>query len=156
MERMQIMGIWYQLSPTARRSLWESLGGMLGETPVVVSNETDASHNVDSAAGTGTRTRVRVWERDILRDVPLFAEFGQLTARQRRDDVRNVPRLLSIAQGVVARGRQLDMTDPAIRDAINQNIGDAEAMQALFGGPPDVEDNLNEQDSDEVIPMNDV
>jgi hypothetical protein len=153
MERMQIMGIWYQLSPTARRSLWESLGEMLGETPAVVASATDVSHNVSEGANLGTPARVRVWERKILRDVPLFAEFGQLTARQRREDVRNVPQLLSIAQGVVARGKSLNMTESAIRDAIIQYIGDAEGMRGLFGGPPNVDDN-NDTDSDEHVQMN--
>jgi hypothetical protein len=153
MERMQIMGIWYQLSHTARRSLWESLGEMLGETPTAASSEAGVSRHVDVNADVGTHTRVRVWERDVLRDVPLFAEFGQLTARQRREDVRNVPQLLSIAQGVVARGRALNMTDPVIRDAIIQFIGDPEGMRGLFGGPPEVEDNQDE--GDEELQMQD-
>lgn len=133
MERMQIMGIWSQISVTARRSLWETLGEMLGETPVSGSDEPAVSRQAEN---TQPSRRERVWERAILRDVPLFQEFGNLTARQRREDTRNVPRLLSIAQGVVRRGRELHITDQEILTAIITALDDADTLRALYGGPP--------------------
>jgi hypothetical protein len=128
MERMQIMGIWYQLSGSARRSLYETLGEMLGETPAVASAEAGVSGNDESQRP----RRMRVWEREVLRDVPLFAEFGHMTAPQRRSDSRDVPRLLSIAQGVVHRGRNCMEDDGIITGQIVANLQNPDAMSRLY------------------------
>lgn len=146
MERMTIMGIWYQLSMNARRSLYETLGELLGETPAVASEEASAPAAADNAA---PQRRTRVWEREILRDVPLFVEFGQLTMRQRRDDERGIPRLLNIAQGVVSRGREHHVTDREISTAIAEALPSADRLQSLYGGPRDREsDNSSSSRSD--------
>lgn len=152
MERMQIMATWSQLSIPARRSLWESLGEMLGETPAVGSNEPSAPDTGDDTRNQPVRTRV--WERRVLRDVPLFREFGQLTARERREDTRGIPQLLSIAQGVVRRGSDLQFSDSDIRDAIVAHLGNVEALRALFGGPPNPSESETSEE-DERVPMND-
>jgi len=132
MERMQVMGIWYQLSASARRSLWESLGEMLGETQA---GGPDGPAVLEHASEAPSR-RTRVWERDVLRDVQLFAEFGRMTARERRDDQRGIPRLLSIAQGVVRRGREQQVAPADISAAISGAVPNADTLQALYGGPP--------------------
>jgi hypothetical protein len=132
MERMQIMSVWYQLSVSARRSLWEALGEMLGETSA---GGPDGPAVAQELPQVDTR-RERVWEREILRDVQLFAEFGQLTSRQRRDDTRRVPQLLSIAQGVVARGQRQNQSHGSITDAITGALPDPAVLRALFEGAP--------------------
>jgi hypothetical protein len=145
MERMQIMGIWYQLTTSARRSLWESLGEMLGESQV----GGPIGPAVPTATGPteAAPRRTRVWEREILRDVPLFSEYGNLTTRERREDTRAIPRLFSIAQGVVARGRAQHVTGGEITTAIIANLGNADHLQALYGGPPVMSSSDNDEGS---------
>lgn len=133
MERMTIMNIWYQLSIDARRSLVDALGGMLGDQrPAVVPSGTNASNPDESQ---NASSRHRVWERPILRDVPLFQDYGQLTTRERRDDNRNVPQRISIATGVVARGQAAGITDREITEAIVANIDDIAALKGLYVTP---------------------
>jgi hypothetical protein len=158
MERMQIMGIWYQLSTSARRSLWESLGEMLGETQAGGPD----GPTVPEPASDATPRRTRVWERPIIRDIALFREFGHMTARERRDDNRGIPRLLSIAQGVVHRGRSAGYSDAEISAAIANTLHDAGRLQGLYGGPPvqnsstSVTNNSSSStDGEDEVPMND-
>lgn len=149
MERMTILNIWYQLSTEARRSLWETLGGMLGETPALAPSGANAPNPGEIR---NVPHRVRVWERPILRDVPLFQEFGQMTARARREDEREIPRLISTALGVVARGQALHFTDGDITAAIIANLGDIVGLRGLFGGPPP-EESLDEEEPDDNLQM---
>lgn len=130
MERNTIMGIWSQLNPNARRALWETLGGMLGETPALPpAGGTAVQNTVESARP----TRERVWDREILRDVPLFAEFGHMTAAQRRADSRNIQQLLSIATGVVKRGREQGVPAAEItRALVNTSAIGPDAMRVLY------------------------
>jgi hypothetical protein len=132
MERNTIFGIWSQLTLDARRSLHETLGEMLGASPAAVDSSTGVPQNHDSGR---PQRRIRVWERDIIRDVPIFAEFGQMTAAQRGSDQRGIPRLLSIATGVVSRGVRQGIGGPEITQALLDNLGDHAAMQALY---PDI------------------
>jgi hypothetical protein len=141
MERLQIVGIWYQLSTSARRSLYDTRGEMLGETPVTASNEASVSGNTDESQ---RPRRMRVWERDILKDVPLFAEFGQMTSTQRRQDPRDIPRLLSIAQGVIARGRVNGVGDDIITGSIVAKIQNPEELSTLYA-----ESESSEEQSDD-------
>jgi hypothetical protein len=150
MERMQIMGIWYQLSAIARRSLWETLGEMLGETQAGGPDGPTVSEIGSATLVAEFPRRTRVWERDIIRDVPLFREFGEFTARERRDDTRGIPRLLSIAQGVVHRGLAAQMTPADISAAIIASIEDSAALQSLFGGPPQGDEDSDSDDKDHM------
>lgn len=132
-ERTLILNIWYQLSTSARRSLWENLGGMLGETPAGATAVATASEPaVAVQPPTSPIPRLHAWERPILKDIPLFCEFGQLTNRERREDQRDIPRLISIAQGVIARGRRAGVADGDITYSIIQHIYDPEALKQLY------------------------
>lgn len=136
-ERMFILNIWAMLSPDARRSLLEMLSGMLGETPAASSVEDSAT--VQQQVSEQPRgPRQRAWAREVLRDVPLFSEFGQLTTAQRRTDTRGIPHLLSISMGVVARGRRQGVSDAEISQAIVDNLGNPDALRDLYivEGPP--------------------
>lgn len=130
MERNTIMGIWSQLNPNARRALLETLGGMLGEIPDVPAAAGIAIQNIVEP---NRPTRERVWDREILRDVPIFAEFGQMTVAQRRVDSRNIQQLLSIATGAVKRGREQGIpVDEITRAIVDATAIGPDAMRALY------------------------
>jgi hypothetical protein len=129
MERQMVMGVWYQLSVVARRDLVQRLTEMIGETPSLVAQASNLAP--DSNQGQQQAPRVKPWERDIIRDVPLFQEFGQMTTLQRKND-STIPSRMSIVMGVVKRGKTLGISDENILAQILANIDDAKALKQLF------------------------
>jgi len=109
-----------------------------------------AGRTVGSASGNPPASalkvrKIRVWDRPILTDVPLFHAFGKLTAAERALD-KEVPRLLSIAQGVVARGRRAGVSDGDITAVIIQNLSDPHKLSGLFA------DERSDEDMVELSP----
>jgi hypothetical protein len=148
-ERMYIFGVWSLLSPDARRSLYDNLGGMLGETPAAAPRDADAGAAQEQEEDRpANQPRIRVWQREVLRDIPLFARFGQLTAAQRGADDQGIPRLLSISTGVVARGRARGATDQEISTALIGTLPDVDRTHALYQEPIN-----GDQDGGDADPM---
>jgi hypothetical protein len=129
MERQMVMGVWYQLSVVARRDLVQRLTEMIGETPSLVAQASNLEP--DSNQGQQQAPRVKPWERDIIRDVPLFQEFGQMTTLQRKND-STIPSRMSIVMGVIKRGKTSGISDENILAQILANIDDADSLKQLF------------------------
>jgi hypothetical protein len=137
------MGIWSQMSVVARRQLYDTLGGMLGETPA-------AEDSSGAPSDSKVPSTLRPWERPILKDIPLFQEFGKLTKKQRGTDSRGIPQLISISQGVVSRGVKAKHTERAIAQAIEANLGNPDLLRSLFIPTEDQDPNQETGDPSTV------
>lgn len=153
LERTTIMGIWYQISPDARRELVNRLSEMLGETPAQ-SKAAPSNEGHPPKEGSQKAPRQRVWDRPILRDIPQVKEFGKLSSEERANHPGG-NQLMSILTGVVARGRDRNLSDDQIAIAINENIDDNDALRSLFPRrsqvAPVVQRNDEETDNNQMI-----
>ncbi len=116
-----------------RIELTSRLIGMLGETSVrtalasaiesgslepfnvdtVVSREQNSAPRTPTVAANkqpNTRARIRIYERAIIRDLPGVAEFATMSSGERQAHPE-INRLMSIAAGVISRGKAKGISD---------------------------------------------
>ena len=139
MERSTIMGIWYQLSANARRDLVTNLSEMLGETPALI-QQAEATADAAGEGPTGRPPRVRPWARPLLKEISEFQAFGKKTSKERKGD-KHTPMLISIAMGVIKRGKDAGMTDEEILAAIRANLEDIDSLKGLYPKEDDDDDD---------------
>lgn len=138
-ERQQILEIWYHINRDSRFELLNTLAEMSGfllhesvepRSQAVVPSQQSVREPPSASVNTPPR-RTRVWEREILRDVPRFRAFGDLTSSARGQDTETA-RLLSIATGVVSRGRDQGISDEIILRELLRTQNDSAEMHGLF------------------------
>jgi hypothetical protein len=139
LERGQLMGIWYQLSDQARVDLVTNLSSMLGVSPAPEPPPVGALGRPATAG-----PKVKAWDRPILRDVPLFQQFGQMTKKERADDDKGISQLLSISMGVIKRGRDSGVADQDILAALLDALRDPERLKLLFQPPASSDDDMHD------------
>lgn len=147
-ERMILLNIWYQISDTSRSELLSQLT-LRGGNPPPAQRPGAIAPALGEVQPAPLNRRQRVWEREIIRDIPRFSVFGQMTNAERAAD-SHTSQLLSIVTGVIARGRNLGEPDEIIRNAIEANLDSVEALRSLFSAVP----RLGAPgDGDEIIPV---
>lgn len=135
-ERHLILQIWASLNRDARGDLLNQLHGMHGEIQpqAAAAPGAAAAGAVQQLGGPPTpppRRGQRIWERDVLRDVPQIQAFGQLSAEARRSDPRQA-QSLSLATGVVARGGRLRIEPGEISRFISENWNNPDALRLQY------------------------
>jgi hypothetical protein len=80
------------------------------------------------------KKKVRIWERDILKDIPQVAAFSQKSTKERGEDTETSMRL-SIATGVIARGLRSGIISSDILTSLVDNWDDMDALRGLYQEP---------------------
>lgn len=122
---------WSYLSDNARIRLVEDLSRDLAVNTQVARGPTSVVRQEKPPAKVSKRARPKVWERDILKDIPKIQEWGNCSADERSND-RATGQLVSILTGVISRGRREGVHDDTIATAIDNNISDLESLRLLF------------------------
>lgn len=151
-EMQEITYIWAQLSPDARRDLLQLLTGMLGETlsgPIDPRAESSSNEPVPSRelGGPSPRSpprRQKIYEREIIRDLPGVREFSTMSSAERAA-ATGINRLMSVATGVIARAQRTGMSNAEITRFLVDNHENIELLQNSF--VPSSEDDQGRGDS---------
>lgn len=137
-ERMMVLDIWHQINDTSRSDLLQQFtlreGNLSpvedalvadpgGIPPIPAEAELQQQHP--------PQRRIHVWERPIIRDIPIFQQYGQMTPAERALQ-SETSRLLSVVTGVIGRGAKRRLDDDTIRQAIESNLDDVEALKLLY------------------------
>lgn len=96
-----------------------------------VAPPTPPSGPLTTVAGAPVIRRTPVWLRDIIRDIPDVIAYGQMSRTERRK-YQGISQKISVALGVVSRGRTLGIPDSQILEYINSYWNDLPALKALF------------------------
>lgn len=156
-EQDQIVAIFALLSRDARLQLVQLLQGLLGETSSGPGNvpPTGGSEEPPNDADTGPspskspRRRVRIYERDIIRDLPGVREFGAMNSKDRADHA-DINQLMSVASGVISRARKQGHTDDSIRQFILENSQNIGVLRGSYPNPPRVEAGSEDAEASNV------
>lgn len=154
-ERREILDIWYQLSRNARIELIESLQSMLPQnSEVALPGTPPVARRAEPGNSTGDRRRTKIWERDILKDIPEIQNWGRLPSKDRATDVATAT-LASVITGVIARGRRLGIPDEEILDTVRNNISSDVELKGLYQPAPVVDEADADPSNDEPGPGSD-
>jgi hypothetical protein len=72
-----------------------------------------------------------VWERDVLKDIPEVQDFGKKSSKDRGLDA-TTSKTMSIATGVIKRGRSKGVSDEDILTFLTSNWSDAESLKKAY------------------------
>jgi hypothetical protein len=113
------------------------INALVGTPPAEASeNPTpDESQETRLTSETPKPSRLRVWDRDILKDIPAVQAFKQKSAKERGQDTDTSKRL-SIATGAIARGRALKVPDKEILTNLIASWPDPAKLHSLYTGDP--------------------
>jgi hypothetical protein len=99
--------------------------------PQIEPNQSSPGPSSKEAKSSSSAKREKIWERDIIRDITRFQEFGKKSSKDRGED-KETSRLLSIVTGVIARGRRDEFSDKNILQCILTSIDNEESLKRLF------------------------
>jgi hypothetical protein len=121
------------LNPSGREQLLQLVQDLAGQTEST-SDTSPVERREPKKASTvppPQKKKVRIWERDILKDIPQVALFSQKSTKERGEDTETSMRL-SIATGVVARGLRSGIVSADILASLIDAWEDLDALRGLF------------------------
>jgi len=136
-----VLNIWFALNISGRQRLVETIhslsaslpGGQVDTTPV----ERQEPPPPEDQKGETKHRKLRVWERSVLKDIPIFQEFAKKSTKERGAD-KDTSRLLSIVTGAVGRGTVLGLTEKEMLDHILVELASEDApdlLRHLYSSP---------------------
>jgi hypothetical protein len=151
------------LSEDSRRELIQLLQGMSRETVSVPAAVVGAAGSSEpSTPVSGSRSpvkspgRVKIYQRDIIKDLPGVKEFSAMSSSD-RSNAHGINRLMSTATGVIARARKQGLTDQQILDYLMNNHDDIATLSTSFKpvqkseSDEDEEGAMADQETDSVM-----
>jgi hypothetical protein len=132
---MLVIQLWVALNSGGRQQLSSIINDLMGTLPAEAGGNPppDESLETRQASVTPKPARVRVWDRDIIKDVPAVQAFKQKSAKERGQDTETSKRL-SIATGAVARGRKLKVPKEDILSDLIASWSEPQLLHDLYMG----------------------
>jgi hypothetical protein len=137
-DRTLVFQLWHSLNTSGRRQLGELINELID--PIIPTGPETTTHverreTQRPAEASPKGKKPKIWERDILKDVPAVREFAQKSAKDRNED-RGTSQRMSISTGVVARGLAANVSPEEILTSIIDSWGDVDALRSLYQPAP--------------------